>query len=211
MSVLVAGCVALAGCGAGASPSDSGAAPNGSATTGPAAGSGPSNPASPTPPESPALAGWSCDSIKNAPLGSQAVPYTDATSPVRFHNGAWSDEEGNMVQIKMCAVGDIDGNGPDDALAAVMMKPVLGNGEFWTLALWKDTGGTATFVTLTDLGDRNPVESVDLHGTSATVVWDTRGASDPMAVLTIRRTSTYTLVGGVLHEASHTDAAYTNS
>jgi hypothetical protein len=126
---------------------------------------------------------------------------------VQLHDGEWSNEAGTKADVTACAAGDLDGNGPNDALAAIELTPVGENAELWTLALWQDNGGQASFVTLLDLGDRTPVVSVDLNGASATVVWDTRAAADPMTVLTIRRTSVFKLVAGKLVEASHTDAA----
>ncbi len=151
---------------------------------------------------------WSCDLVGNATLGSATVPYEPAGHPITFSNGGWSAEDGSLAQMKACAVGDLDGSGPDDAVAAVEMSPYGESAEYWTLGVWHDTNGTAAFVTLVELGDRNPVENLDITGASVTVVWDTRGPSDPMTALTIRRTSVYALHAGVLTEVSHTDAPY---
>jgi hypothetical protein len=156
-----------------------------------------------------AAATWSCDLVGNATIGSGTVAYEPVGHPITFSNGGWSGEDGSLAQIKACAVGDLDGSGPDDAVAAVEMSPYESNAEYWTLGVWHDTGGTPTFVTLLELGDRNPVETLDITGANVTVVWDTRGPTDAMTVLSIRRTSVYTLKAGVLSEASHTDAPYT--
>jgi hypothetical protein len=156
-----------------------------------------------------AVAGWSCDAVRNATLGSSTVPYGPAGQPITFGNGSWSNEAGSVAQVKACAVGDLDGTGPDDAIAAVELSPFGASAQYWTLGVWHDTAGTATFVTLTELGDRNPVENVTIGGTTATVVWDTRAPNDPMAVLSIRRTSVYALKAGALSEVSHIDVPYT--
>jgi hypothetical protein len=156
-----------------------------------------------------AVAGWSCDAVRNATLGSSTVAYEPASQPITFSNGSWSNEAGSVAQVKECAVGDLAGTGPDDAIAAVDLRPFGASAEYWTLGVWHDTAGTATFVTLTELGDRNPVENVTISGTTATVVWDTRGPTDPMAVLSIRRTSVYALIAGGLTEVSHIDVPYT--
>jgi hypothetical protein len=157
-----------------------------------------------------AAASWSCDLVGNATIGSSTVPYAPVGKPITFSNGGWSGEDGSLAQVKVCAVGDLDGTGPDDAVAAVELSPYGASAEYWTLGVWHDTNGAATFVTLIELGDRNPVETASISGGTATVVWDTRGPNDPMAVLSIRRTSVFTLKAGVLTETSRTDAPYSS-
>jgi hypothetical protein len=193
--------MALAGC----HNSPSAAPP--AATTPPstATGDAPNTASAPQPTDSATPAGWSCDAVRDAQLGNATTPYQDIPE-VQFTDGVWSNEAGTKAEITTCATGDIDGDGADDALAAITFTPVGENAEPWTLGLWQNANGQATFVTLLDLGDRTPVVSVDLNGAFATVVWDTRGPGDPMTTLTIRRTSVFKLVAGKLVEASHTDA-----
>jgi len=165
----------------------------------------PATSSAPSAGDSATAAGWSCDVVRGAQLGNAATPYREFTE-VQFSDGVWSNEAGVKAEITACATGDIDGDGPDDALAAVELTPVGENAQPWTLGLWQDNNGRAAFVTLLDLGDRTPVVSVELNGAFATVVWDTRGPSDPMTTVTIRRTSVFKLVAGNLVETSHTDA-----
>jgi hypothetical protein len=187
----------------------SGAPPAAAPPPAPAATTGPTDAAkNPVDMDPTAMASWSCDTVANAPLGSSTVPYEPAGQPITLSNGGWSNEEGSIAQIKSCVIGDFDGTGPDDAIAAVEFTPIESNAEYWTLGVWHDTAGVATFVTLFELGDRNPVETLQVNGSAVTVVWDTRGPSDPMTALTIRRTSVFTLKAGVLTETSRTDAPF---
>jgi hypothetical protein len=200
-----AGMALLAGCHSSPSaapplstpPPAEGGAPTTSAPSASSSGSQPSEAATP--------AGWSCLAIGNAKLANASTPNLDFTE-IQLNDGFGSTEAGTQAQLTTCATGDIDGDGPDDALAAVEITPVGEENRPWILGLWQDINGQPSFVTLLNLGDRTPVVTLHLDGASATVVWDTRGPGDPMTALTTRRTSVFKLVAGNLVEASHTDA-----
>jgi hypothetical protein len=65
-------------------------------------------------------------------------------------------------------------------------------------------------VAVTDLGDRNPVQSISIAGQKATVVYLTRTDGSPMAVVNVKRTAVYKLAGSHFTELSHTDAPYSS-
>ncbi len=199
----------LTACGGGSAPAATG--PTGTPAAAVTGSSEPS-PTSAAPTTGPASGGLTCQQIGTATLGSATVPYQGMDAPLHLFEGSWTDEAGNLAEVKVCAVGDLDGDAAVDAMAAVEFTPADGGtGRFWTLAVWHNANGSPTFVALADLGDRNPVQSIAISGAVATVVWLTRGPDDPDAVVTIRRTSTFTLAGASLTETSHVDAPYSAS
>ncbi|WP_329015458.1 hypothetical protein OG271_08615 [Micromonospora rifamycinica] len=156
----------------------------------------------------PVKAPLTCAHLAQARLGSSKVPYNGYPDYLPLAGGQWSGEDGATVTLqKPCGIGDLDGDGADDAVGAVAINSG-GTGTFYTLAAWRNSGGTPAFRALADLGDRTPVVSITVAGGRATVVWLTRGPGRGMAELNIKRTSVYKLSGSKLTEVSHTDAPY---
>ncbi len=150
-----------------------------------------------------------CKQLRGARLGSKKVPFNGYPDFIPLFEGVWSGEDGATVELqKPCAVGDLDGDGAADAVGTVMLTSG-GSGKFWTVVVWRNSGGKPVYRTLTDLGDRTPVISVSATGGKATVVWLTRSDDKSMAELDIKRTSVYKLSGTTLTEVTHTDAPYT--
>ncbi|MEU1887682.1 hypothetical protein [Micromonospora sp. WMMD987] len=156
----------------------------------------------------PVKAPLTCAHLAEARLGSSKVPYNGYPDYLPLADGQWSGEDGATVTLqKPCGIGDLDGDGAEDAVGAVAIKSG-GTGTFYTLAAWRNSGGVPVFRALADLGDRTPVVSITVADGRATVVWLTRGPGRGMAELNIKRTSVYQLSGSKLTEAGHTDAPY---
>lgn len=209
-AIAVATLGAMAACGGDpAAPSSSGGTtPPGTAGLGEAPTSAPTTPAakpSTTKPAAPAP--LTCDKVRDATLGSATVKFNDYDG-IPLLDGIWSGEDGNSIAVKVCGVGDLNGDGAVDGLGAVELD-AGGTGKFWSLAYWRNVSGSPVFSAVKDLGDRTPVQSIAISGNRATVVYLTRGDSDPMAAITIRRTAIFTVAGSTLTEASHTDEPYT--
>ncbi|SCE81889.1 hypothetical protein GA0074696_1046 [Micromonospora purpureochromogenes] len=162
--------------------------------------------AEPKPPAAPAL---TCKQLAGAHVGSAKVPYNGYPDYLPLTEGRWSGEDGATVLLqKPCGIGDLDGDGAADAVGVVALNGG-GSGTFFTVLVWRNSGGKPAFRALADLGDRTPVLSVQVAGQQARVVWLTRSDGRSMAELDIRRTSTYQLSGTTLAEVGHTDAPYT--
>jgi len=194
----IAALASMAACGGGETPAPSGSSP------GPA---GTSTAAAPTTPATSVAAPLTCDMVRGASIGSKTVKYHDYDG-IPLLEGRWAGEDGNEVELRECAVGDLDGDGAIDVLAAVSLN-AGGTGRFWSLDYWRNVDGEPVYSAHKDLDDRTPVESITIAAAKATVVWLTRGATDPAIALTIRRTSVFTLSGPTLGETSFTDAPYT--
>jgi hypothetical protein len=196
----------LAGCG---SKGDNTGAPPGGAGT---LGGAPKTTAATTPSAKPrqttkaAAPPLNCDELKNAAVGSPSISYNGYLDSIPLAAGHWSGEDGNNVDLQApCGIGDLDADGSADAVGVVELTNG-GTGQFYTLVVWRNVDGQPVCVAVTDLGDRNPVESISIAGGKATVVYDTRTSDAPMAVVNIRRTATYKLTGPVFDEVNHSDA-----
>lgn len=164
--------------------------------------------AAPATAAAPVKAPLTCAHLAEARIGSSKTPYNGYPDYLPLAGGQWSGEDGATVTLqKPCGIGDMDGDGAEDAVGAVAIKSG-GSGTFYTLAAWRNSGGLPVFRALTDLGDRTPVVSISVAGRKATVVWLTRSPSRGMAELDIKRTSIFKLSGTTLTEVSHTDAPY---
>ncbi|TXS52924.1 hypothetical protein [Streptomyces sp. t39] len=168
--------------------------------------------ASKTPGGEPAGA-LTCAQLRNAELQNAELRLPDAPEgTIAFTDGRWESGDGVVVELQpQCGVGDMTGDPAADAVAAVKVT-TGGTGRFYTLVTWRNDAGTPVPAAAVPLGDRTPVESVEVSAEparQATVVYLTRGDTDPAAVVTIRRTAVYRVAGPAMAELHHSDAPYT--
>ncbi|MGW4501160.1 hypothetical protein ACWENR_21425 [Micromonospora sp. NPDC004336] len=149
-----------------------------------------------------------CAELRSAQVGSRQVRYNGYADPIPLAGGRWAGGDGTTVELqKPCAIGDLDGDGADDAVGVLVLNGG-GSGSFFTLAVWRNVGGDPAYQAQTGLGDRTPVTSVSVRDGRATVVYLTRTPGSAMAELNLRRTASYQLRGTSLTELRHTDAPY---
>ena len=158
--------------------------------------------AAPTKKTVPAL---TCNQVAESELGSAKVRYNDYADPIPLTEGRWAGEDGVVVALQPpCAIGDLTGDGAADALRAVMLDGG-GTGKFWGVVLWRNVKGEPAYVTVAEIGDRTPVESVTIAAGRVRVVYLTRPDDASMAETIIERTATYELHGDKLVEIGWTD------
>lgn len=155
-----------------------------------------------------------CGQLQNANLQTDALELPDAAppGPIRLTNGRW-EAGGVLIELQSaCGIGDVTGDPAADAVGAIKVTGD-GTGRFYTLVTWRNDGGTPVPVAAAALGDRTPVVSVDIPSAGglrqATVVYRTRGAGDPSAIVTITRTAVYEVTPPTMTELHHSDAPYT--
>lgn len=202
LAAIAAGAL-LAGCG---SKADNASPPGGSGALGssPKGSSAATTPVAKPTSKAPS-APLTCAQLADAAVGSPSISYNGYLDSIPLAGGHWAGEDGNNVDLQIpCAIGDLDGDGSDDAVGVVKLSN-SGSGQFYTLVVWRNVDGQPVCVAVTDLGDRNPVESIAIAGKIATVVYDTRTPDAPMAQVNIRRTATYKLTGPVFDEVNHSD------
>lgn len=153
-----------------------------------------------------------CDQLRNAELQNSSMRLPDAPegTVVAFTDGRW---EGDGVVIELqpqCGIGDMTGDPAADAVAAIKVT-TGGTGKFYGLVTWRNDAGTPVPAAAVSLGDRTPVVSIDISAPErqATVVYLTRGDSEPTAVVTLRRTAVYQVTEPAMVELHHSDAPYT--
>ncbi|MBQ1076088.1 hypothetical protein KBX06_23440 [Micromonospora sp. C31] len=166
--------------------------------------------AAPDTPGAPAtLRALTCEQLKTAALGNGSERYNGYAEPIPLVDGMWSGEDGTVVHMQQpCAVGDLTGDEAADALVPVLMDGG-GTGKFWQVVMYGNIDGQPHYVTMIDIGDRTPVESVSISSRRATVVYLTRPEDASSAEVAVRRTAVYRLSGSRLVEVSHTDTPYT--
>lgn len=172
----------------------------------------PSPPASKKPGSGGSSRALTCAQLRNAELQNSSMRLPDAPEgTIALTDGRW---EGDGVVIELqpqCAVGDMTGDAAADAVAAVKVT-TGGTGRFYGLVTWRNDAGTPVAAAAVSLGDRTPVVSLNISSAprrQATAVYLTRGASDPAAVVTLRRTAVYRVMEPAMVELHHSDAPYT--
>jgi hypothetical protein len=197
-----AGGASAGGTGTGGLSSLAASSPAGS----PSAAPSPAGPATSAPP--PAGPALTCAQLKHAYVGSTTISYNGYHDSIPLGDGRWSGEDGATVTLqKPCGIGDLTGDGAKDAVGVVSLT-TGGTGNFYTLVVWRNSAGEPECAAVADLGDRNPVLSISISAQKATVVYLTRTDSSPMAVVNVKRTAVYHLVGSHFTEVSHTDVPY---
>ncbi|MEV4663456.1 hypothetical protein AB0J85_16105 [Micromonospora echinofusca] len=155
------------------------------------------------------LRALTCEQLKTAALGNGSERYNGYAEPIPLVDGMWSGEDGTVVYMQQpCAIGDLTGDEAADALVPVLMDGG-GTGKFWQIVMYGNIDGRPVYVTMVDIGDRTPVESVSISSRRATVVYLTRPEDASAAEVAVRRTAVYQLSGSRLVEVSHTDTPYT--
>ncbi|WP_328404520.1 hypothetical protein OHS70_35695 [Streptomyces sp. NBC_00390] len=172
----------------------------------------PSQDASKKPGGSGSTGALTCDQLRNAELQNSSLRLPDAPEgTIALTDGRW---EGDGVVIELqpqCGIGDMTGDPAADAVGAIKVT-TGGTGKFYGLVTWRNDAGTPVPAAAASLGDRTPVVSVGISSEppkQATVVYLTRGDSDPAAVVTLRRTAVYQVTGPAMVELHHSDAPYT--
>jgi hypothetical protein len=156
--------------------------------------------------------GLTCDQLRNAELQNSELRLPDAPAgSISFTDGRW-EGDGIVIELQpQCDIGDMTGDAAPDAVAPIKVT-TEGTGRFYALVTWRNDAGTPVPAAAASLGDRTPVESVEISTAppkQATVAYLTRGDADPAAVVTIRRTAVYRVAGPVMAELHHSDAPYT--
>lgn len=153
-----------------------------------------------------------CDQLRNAELQNSELRLPDAPEgSISLTDGRW---EGDGVVIELqaqCGIGDMTGDPAADAVAPIKVT-TGGTGRFYGLVTWRNDGGTPVPAAAAALGDRTPVQSVEISSSpprQATVVHLTRGDDEPAAAVTIRRTAVYRVAGAAMVELHHSDTPYT--
>jgi hypothetical protein len=143
--------------------------------------------------------------LETARLGSAAQPYNGYRDPIPLLDGLWSGEDGVVVQLQWpCAIGELTGDAAADAVVPVLMDGG-GTGKFWQMAVFRNVNAKPAYLTMTDIGDRTPIEQVSVSDRQVTVVFLMR-PEDPSSTATlVRRTATYRLDSDRLVETGHTD------
>lgn len=154
-----------------------------------------------------------CAQLRNAELQNAELRLPDAPEgTIAFTDGRWEGGDGVVVELQpQCGIGDMTGDPAADAVAAVKVT-TGGTGRFYALVTWRNDAGTPVPAAAVSLGDRTPVESVEVTAEpsrQATAVYLTRGEGDPAAVVTVRRTAVYRVAGPAMAELHHSDAPYT--
>jgi hypothetical protein len=158
----------------------------------------------------PAVAPLTCAQLKTAAVGSTTIAYQGYHDSIPLSGGTWNGEDGNTVTLEEpCAIGDLDGDAAADAVGVVMLSSG-GTGQFYTLAVWRNSHGSPVFTALADLDDRNPVQSISIADGKATVIYLTRTADAPMAEVNIKRTAVFALSGHHFTEVGRTDVPYSH-
>jgi hypothetical protein len=157
------------------------------------------------------VAALTCGELKTALVGSTTVSYNGYHDSIPLGGGVWSGEDGTTVTLDTpCGIGDLNGDGAKDAVG-VVVATTGGTGEFYTLVVWRNSGGHPVFAALKDIDDRNPVQTISIANGKATVVYLTRTDDAPMAEVNIKRTAVFKLSGHTFTELSHTDQPFTGS
>jgi heat shock protein HslJ len=148
---------------------------------------------------------WTADTLKNAAytledLGD--VQLVDGEYTHQYGDGASMVDNVSVVDV---VLGDLDGNGDDDA-AVILVWQSGGSGSFLYLVAMRNDDGTPQQAGIISLGDR--VQPGSFTITDGTIVLEvlTHGPDDPMCCPSQKTIQTYALEGDTLKLVS-TEAA----
>ena len=109
-----------------------------------------------------------------------------------------------MVVPDLYALGDVNGDGAEDA-AAILASSGGGSGTFISLEALLNDGGAAQHVATAPLGDRTQVQRLDILDGRMVVQMVTHGPSDPMCCPSLSVVDTYELQGDSLVQISRVE------
>lgn len=102
-----------------------------------------------------------------------------------------------IVLHSLYALGDLNGDGTDDA-AAILVANAGGSGSFYHLVAVLNEGGTPRPAAVASLGDRVKVEKVSVKSGEVTIDLITQGPQDPLCCPTQKATLIFKLQGDKL-------------
>ncbi len=143
--------------------------------------------------------GLTLDDAQKAEYRSEWVE----TGRVGLSDGEYLDSNARL-RIRLApfyALGDLDGDGSDDA-AVVLVTDPGGSGTFFDLAVLSEQGGAPVNVASQALGDRVDLRSLTIESRRIIVDMVTHGPDDPMCCPSLRQIVTYELQGDVLAEVA---------
>jgi hypothetical protein len=130
----------------------------------------------------------------------QVVQLTDGT----FEQGIpGSDDFMSVFVTDFVAMGDLDGDGTDEA-AALISENYGGTGVFVFLAIYSNVNGTWTFRTSTMVDDRPELGALSIANNEIFLDAVIHGMDEPMCCPTLRTTSHYRLVDSQLDRIDYT-------
>lgn len=193
-------------------PSASSKAPGGSSGTSDGKESAKPSPSATKGPGGGSARALTCDQLRNAQLQNSALRLPDGpVGTIALRDGRW-EGDGVLIELQpQCGIGDVTGDSAADAVGAIKVT-TGGTGKFYGLVTWRNEAGAAVPAAAASLGDRTPVVSIAVSSAprrQATVVYLTRGDSEPTAVVTIKRTAVYQVTDPAMVELHHSDAPYT--
>jgi hypothetical protein len=148
----------------------------------------------------PAVSPLTIEQLKNAEYQSEFP----ASGKAKLTDGAYEEEivpgSATKLVIKLSdqyAIGDLNGDGVDDA-AVVLVADPGGSGTFYTLEAVINQNGAPNHVATEFLGDRVKLNSISIESGEILVDMITHGPNDPMCCPTLEATQKYKLQGDTL-------------
>jgi hypothetical protein len=145
---------------------------------------------------------------------SSRTPPTRDNWQVAVRNGTYDGvalrngehrEATSMLYIDSLAVGDIDGDGVEDA-AIILVNWGGGSGWFYTLAAIRNDHGRPVTIAEVPLGDRIKIQHLAIHGSRISVAYLTQGPNDGMCCASLPVESTFVLRGQKLERDDPSNA-----
>ncbi len=128
--------------------------------------------------------------------GTYRIDLFEESRRVTLLNGAFNQKQPEdflMVSLIEYALGDLNGDGADDA-AVILVANTGGSGSFFILAVMLNDGGKPRQAASTDLGDRVVVKSLAIQTGIITVRMKVHGPNDPACCPTVHTSWHYRLV-----------------
>ena len=148
----------------------------------------------------PAVSPLTVEQLKNAEYQSEFP----ASGKAKLTDGAYEEEivPGSATKLiielsDQYAIGDLNGDGTDDAVAILVADPG-GSGTFYHLAAVINQNGTPKHTATEFLGDRVQLKSVSIESGEIAVEMTKHGPDDPMCCPTLEVTQKYKLEGDTL-------------
>ncbi len=127
-----------------------------------------------------------------------AIELKDGKYEQKYGEGA---TQVNRAELAIAALGDLNGDGVNDA-AAVVWWNGGGSGTFFNLAALLNDKGTPRQVAVTALGDRTKIEALTIKEGQIVLKMVTHGPKDPLCCPSQATTRTYRLEGNALKVVS---------